>query len=123
MPTKLKVKESQVVRDCKWLLSNLRAFNRLLYRTIHVPIARETDYVQKQRAFEMAGIEDLQIYLPGGKILHVEFKSSSGRQREAQKTWEKDLKEIGHVYKIIRSVEEMKELLTSEGVQVNFNWS
>ena len=55
------------------------------------------------------GAADFMVLLEGGLTLFVEFKSPTGRQREAQAHFETACRMIGHPYVIARSVEEAVE--------------
>ena len=48
----------------------------------------------------------------GGTIVtFIEYKNEKGRQREAQKSFQKMVEMMGCAYKIIRSTEELEEVL------------
>lgn len=59
------------------------------------------------------GIQDLTIYLPEGKVLNLEFKRPNGGvQSPDQKLIESKLKALGHNYHLVRSIEEVFELIS-----------
>jgi hypothetical protein len=106
----------QVVKECKNYLDICRYARALEYRIIHIPIAKEGDWLQKQRAFSMAGHADMEIYLREMRVLHIEFKSSKGRQRAGQKSWQKDLEDIGHKYYVVNSLPVLQTILREHGL-------
>ena len=58
------------------------------------------------------GIHDLTIYLPESKVLNLEFKRpTGGTQSPDQKLIESKLKQLGHNYYLVRSTEEVFDLI------------
>lgn len=49
------------------------------------------------------GIADIVGILPDGRIYFVECKTRTGRQREAQKRWQKAVEALGAIYVVARS--------------------
>lgn len=62
----------------------------------------------------VAGVSDLQLYIARGgyHALCLEAKTQIGRQSPQQHEWERKVTEQGYLYKIFRSVEEFKEIIT-----------
>lgn len=60
-------------------------------------------------------MEDIQIYLMGGRTLYWELKRKDGRQSPAQKSRESELVMLGHNYKVIRSLDQAISELASLG--------
>jgi hypothetical protein len=117
----MKKSESQVIKDCRKILDLLRCHRILEYRKIHVPYGIKPTDMQKSQ--DMQGMPDMQIYLSGGKTLNIEFKSSTGKQRECQKVWEKDLKDLGHHYHVVTSDDELTQVLLLHGVdKTKYTW-
>lgn len=58
----------------------------------------------------MAGVSDLIIVLPNAKVLFVELKIEKGIQSPSQIKFEQRIKDLGHYYTIIRSLEEFESL-------------
>lgn len=58
------------------------------------------------------GTSDMVIVLPG-RVIFVEVKNEVGQQRPAQKLFQKRVEELGHLYVLARSVEDVKKVLTS----------
>jgi hypothetical protein len=56
----------------------------------------------------MPGVSDLLLLVPscGFHALCIEMKTSTGRQSEAQKNWQKSVEEFGYLYVVCRSFEE-----------------
>jgi len=65
--------------------------------------------------FGKDGSSDFLVYLPKGETLHLEVKTSKGRQTDNQKKYQKDVEALGHEYYIARSpdnaIEKIKEKL------------
>ncbi len=69
---------------------------------------------QAKREGMETGIQDLTIYLPEGKVLNLEFKRPNGGvQSEDQKKVETKLLALGHNYHLVRSVEQVFELIAN----------
>ena len=63
------------------------------------------------------GIQDLTIYLPDSEVLNLEFKRpKGGKQSPDQKVIEFKLKQLGHTYYLIRSVEEVFNLIAKHTI-------
>ena len=59
------------------------------------------------------GLPDLTIYLPEGKVLNLEFKRPNGGvQSEDQKKVEAKLLALGHNYHLVRSIEQVFDLIS-----------
>ena len=68
---------------------------------------------QAKREGMETGIQDLAIYLPEGKVLNLEFKRPSGGvQSEDQKKVEAKLLALGHNYHLVRSIEQVFDLIS-----------
>lgn len=77
---------------------------------------------QAKREGMETGIQDLSIYLPDGVVLNLEFKRPKGGvQSPDQQLIESKLKALGHNYYLVRSVEEVFELI-SEHTSLTFRW-
>lgn len=58
------------------------------------------------------GISDLVYILPNGKVAFIEMKFNKGTQRAEQITFQKKLKERGHIYLIVEdTLEAFKEII------------
>jgi hypothetical protein len=47
------------------------------------------------------GDPDLRLYLPGGRVAFIEYKTSSGRLSPAQRTRHADMQRLGHEVEVI----------------------
>ena len=56
------------------------------------------------------GTSDIICIMNDGKVAFIECKTATGRQREAQVTFQKMVESMGHKYYIMRSVEDVKKL-------------
>lgn len=54
------------------------------------------------------GVSDI-LFFWKGQLYCCEFKTSIGRQSDAQKKWQKTIESQGGIYKVIRSVDEFKK--------------
>lgn len=70
--------------------------------------------LDKMKATGMtAGVSDSIVILPN-KTLYVEFKVKGNYQSDKQKEFEEIIKNLGHKYYVIRSLEEFKEIIIEE---------
>lgn len=63
----------------------------------------------------MVGFPDLLVYASGGRVGHIEVKSSTGRQLPSQKAVEAWLGTLGHQYAVCRSVDDAAAALDAWG--------
>src|SRR4051812_39279788 len=63
-----------------------------------------------------AGVPDLLIWLPGGRGFGVELKAGSGKLSPAQTFWHATVTTLGHRVYVVRSLDEMEQVLRAEGV-------
>ena len=91
---------------------------------VHVPNGSVLAGGASQRARQMAGLKrdglcvgfpDLIVYSEGGRICHLEVKTESGEQSPAQKECEEWLVFFGNRYAVVRSVEDVEEVLHDWG--------
>lgn len=54
----------------------------------------------------LAGVADLHILLPGGRIIFVEMKTKQGKQSENQKKFQDTVENLGFEYLIWRSIDD-----------------
>ena len=85
--------------------------------------ARETDEAKRMRfgaARKASGVTsgwpDLTLALPGGRTLYLELKAPKGRVSEAQEYIHARLRSLGHQVEVVRSVEEVQQLLHGANV-------
>jgi hypothetical protein len=65
---------------------------------------------------EMLGITDLVLLLKSGPTLWVELKADDGRLSPGQVAFRERLTRVGHIYRVVKSVEEFESLLSEYGV-------
>lgn len=61
----------------------------------------------------MGGVSDNIILAPNGKTYFIEFKLQNNYQQDNQKYFEKRVNDLGHVYKVVKSLEEFKEFVNN----------
>jgi hypothetical protein len=67
--------------------------------------------------FGIPGTPDiLGVLAPTGRFLGIECKSATGRQREAQKTFQRVVESMGGVYVLARSVADVDAALAALGI-------
>lgn len=60
----------------------------------------------------VAGVADME-YFKNGKVYLIEFKTKHGSQSQEQKDWQKLVESEGFEYRIVRTIAEFKEFITS----------
>ncbi|NDD53890.1 hypothetical protein EBZ39_08415 [bacterium] len=116
MRTKTKTTESDLLKQIKATLEVLKAQGLISYRRIHVmPVFRKG---RMSKNPDQCGMEDIQVYLMGGRTLYWELKSPTGKQSEHQKQRQEELTNLGHDYKVIRSLEQALSELGAKGLSV-----
>lgn len=73
-----------------------------------------------RKNLDMAGMPDLVLLLPRGKVLWVELKAPTGKQSKAQAQCQLDWSKLGHSYSVIKSIEAFEALLKTN--EVVFPW-
>ena len=63
------------------------------------------------------GVSDNVILAPNGKCYFIEFKLPNNNAQPNQKDFEKIVNKLGHEYRIIKSFDAFKELVTKEIVK------
>ena len=59
----------------------------------------------------LAGVSDLIVILPTGRLIFVEVKDDNGKQSDKQRAFELRVDALGYTYAIVRSLEEFKEVI------------
>lgn len=59
-----------------------------------------------------AGVSDLVLVLPG-KVVFMEVKTEKGTSSHLQDVFRDRVQELGHLYVLVRSVEDVKNVLTN----------
>jgi len=68
-----------------------------------------TEQMYKKATGMLSGVSDL-IVIEHGRILFIECKDETGKQRENQIIFQKKVEANGYEYHLIRSLDEFKEL-------------
>lgn len=63
------------------------------------------------------GVSDNVILAPNGKAWHIEFKLPNNNQQPNQVEFQEIVTKLGHEYRIIKSLDAFKELVTKEIVK------
>lgn len=90
----------------KYLRLELRHIGGIIYA---VPNGDKRDAIIGARLKQegvLAGVADLHILLPGGKIIFVEMKTKTGSQSDNQKLFQKQVETLGFEYLIWRSIDD-----------------
>jgi hypothetical protein len=67
--------------------------------------------------FGVPGTADIcGVIAPAGRFLAIEVKSTSGKQREAQKTFQRVVEAMGGLYVLARSVSDVDAALAGVGI-------
>ena len=110
------MRESFLLTQVKEYLSILQRCGCLCFRRIH-----STGIPRRDGSFsrntDMMGMEDLQIWLPGGKFLAIELKSDSGRLSLAQDQRKTDLERFGHPYLVAKHLDAVSAKLNELGIE------
>ena len=99
----IKIKESDIQMSVVNVLTLLQ--EKYKFRFFHSPNEgnRKPQYQKKLIRMGMrSGCPDLVLEFQGGKIVCVELKTKSGSQSVPQKVWEKESKELGTPYFLIK---------------------
>jgi hypothetical protein len=67
--------------------------------------------VNLKREGVLAGVADLVVLLPKAKTIFLEVKAPKKYQQPTQKEFERKVKELGHDYYVVRSIEDVQEIL------------
>ena len=65
--------------------------------------------------FGTKGMADIMGLLPNGRTLFLEVKTATGVQSEDQIAFQERMKELGHEYAVVRSVDEALDFVTEAG--------
>lgn len=72
-----------------------------------------TEQMYKKATGMLSGVSDL-ICINNGKILFIECKDETGKQRENQMKFQKKIESNGYKYYLVRTLEEFKTILTNQ---------
>lgn len=66
-------------------------------------------YYNIQGLGSFPGLSDL-VAIKDGRVVHLEIKTTTGRQSEKQKEFQADLEEAGGEYRIVRGIDDVQDL-------------
>lgn len=67
----------------------------------------------------LAGVADLTVLLPQGKILYIEMKVKGNKQTDNQKEFQQKAEALGYKYYVCYSFEEFKAIIEKELTTTN----
>ena len=114
--------EASLQRECCQWLAVLEAQGRLRFCAIPNGAVLRGD--REERARHMAslkrqglrpGAPDLVVMLPDGRTGWCELKAEGGKLTAEQIVWREALKALGHEWRLIRSLDELREFVTGLG--------
>lgn len=103
-------KEADIIAACKRYLVMAQQQGLLAFRRINVsPVIRNDRFGRKvfSKNPEMAGLSDFIVWVKGGRTVCFECKTKRGKLSDAQEAFYQELLHVGHVFHIIRSLDEM----------------
>ena len=62
----------------------------------------------------LAGVSDLIVILPNGKLIFVEVKKENGKQSDKQKDFEDRVNKLGYDYWLVYSLNDFKEIIKND---------
>lgn len=105
--------EAEIKRACAQLLTMYQEKGRLIYQRNN-SFFGGFERSNGSRGFirnNTPGAPDFYIFMRGGKTIHLELKRGKGKQSEEQKTWQKNCELLGHIYAVIRGVDELQKII------------
>lgn len=109
--------EKELLSNVKKILTLLANQGLLAFRRIHVmPI--QVMGVRCRPNIDQNGMEDLQIYLMGGKTVYLELKSATGKQSPHQLARQRELSALGHDYLVCNSLDAFIVALRERGLSL-----
>lgn len=112
--------EADLLTQCKHLLrfaANRHGFHWRRVHTVAIPRGNfKTGTGRFSKNLDMAGMPDIMVWLSGARILHLELKSKNGILSEEQKAFQVEMLRLGHIYRVIRKIEDLEEVLAEEGL-------
>jgi hypothetical protein len=94
------------------ILTMLR-FRRIF--AFHIPnhglLSKRTQKYNQVGQFHVAGVPDVAVVLTAGRMLWIEVKAAAGRQSPEQVAVQSRLEALGHVYLLVRSLQDVLDWL------------
>ena len=109
--------EGKIQADCyRWCYNERPETRKLLFHVPNENDRADSNAIQgaiRKRLGLVAGVADLILLMPRGSYhgLCIEMKDAHGTQKPAQKEWQVIVENQGYLYRVIRSLEEFKELI------------
>lgn len=100
----------KAIIDYLQLLENLGKLIFIRNNSIAATIVRPNGsrgYVNNKKP----GSPDILVFGKDGRTFHLEVKAEKGRQSPAQKDYEKNIKKLGHQYKVVRSINDVQHII------------
>lgn len=102
--------ESQIQAACVTWLWNTYPQTRGLFFAVNNNSEHVARAMNRKAVGLVAGVSDT-IFLWNRAVWLIEFKTPTGTQSAKQKEWEAKVNEAGFDYRIVRSLEEFKQLI------------
>ena len=109
--------EGKIQADCyRWCYNERPETRKLLFHVANENDRADSNAIQgaiRKSLGLVAGVADLILLMPRGEYhgLCIEMKDAHGTQKPAQKEWQIIVENQGYLYRVIRSLEEFKELI------------
>ena len=106
-------KESKIQQEIViWYRNNNLNSNNIIF-SVPNEGKSATEQMYKKATGMLSGVSDL-ICINNGKILFIECKDETGKQRENQMKFQKKIESNGYKYYLVRTLEEFKTILTDQ---------
>lgn len=109
--------EGKIQAECfTWFWNTYPQYRKLLFHCANENDRSDSNAIQgamRKSLGVVAGVADLICLIPRGGhgALLIEMKDAHGTQKPAQKEWQVIVENQGYLYRVIRSLEEFKELI------------
>ena len=108
--------EHQIQKDCEDYLQRLQAMGKLMYLSLNSGFAFMF-HGDKKYKIKLCpkGTADILVIKPcnlNPEVYFLEVKTDKGKQSEAQIKFQEDVELMGCYYRVIRSLDEVMELLS-----------
>ena len=94
-----------------WFHNSFPHLRGLLYLNHNTP-RNAIDGARLKAMGMVAGVADMT-FLYQGRAIFLEFKTSTGRQSQAQKDWQKTIESQGFEYHVVRSLDEFRTIINN----------
>lgn len=101
--------ENQALQSvCDYLQLNKKRKGYMFWRTNNIPVYDGKNF-RSMPKYSIHGIPDV-IVIWNGQFVGLEIKTNVGKQSDGQKEFEKQCREVGGEYYVIRGIDEVKEI-------------